>query len=449
MADTSSTPGPVLRHRHSKEASPAATSRKKMARSHSEGEDSVDSMDDESELEGMAQQSIAKANPKEPVSLQKVMTRSIAAIVMMSTFSAVIYAGHFFCIVLCVLIETELYRELVNVRYVHAKDKKMPWFRSLQWLWFGAAMFSMYGEAMHKFCLENRSLQPMTVFTKQHDVVGYASYCVMFVITVLSLRPGLLRYQISHVMWSIVIIVLIIFQSKFACTNVLRGLFWLFFPVATVITNDVTAYFCGITLGRKIINAPFLSLSPNKTWEGFIGAAFFTIIFSFLAPYYMAQYQWIICPADGLYFTPFPPPLQCVPHAVFTDHVTIALPIVGEMDVLPIQLHGLVFGLFASLVASFGGFFASAVKRAYKLKDFDSIVPGHGGFMDRMDCQLLIIAFASFYYSNYIVPEPSLARMEFLVSMMKPEDQVKLLETVRFSSSCLCFICFMSGLSFS
>ena len=46
--------------------------------------------------------------------------------------------------------------------------------------------------------------------------------------------------------------------------------------------------------------------------------------------------------------------------------------------VLPRQLHGLCLGTFASIVAPFGGFFASAIKRAYNLKDFSAIIPGHG-----------------------------------------------------------------------
>jgi phosphatidate cytidylyltransferase len=41
-------------------------------------------------------------------------------------------------------------------------------------------------------------------------------------------------------------------------------------------------------------------------------------------------------------------------------------------------LHGLCLGTFASIVAPFGGFFASAIKRAYNLKDFSAIIPGHG-----------------------------------------------------------------------
>ena len=53
----------------------------------------------------------------------------------------------------------------------------------------------------------------------------------------------------------------------------------------------------------------------------------------------------------------------------------------------PYQLHLLVFAVFASLVAPFGGFFASGFKRAFNIKDFGHSIPGHGGMTDRMDCQ--------------------------------------------------------------
>ena len=46
---------------------------------------------------------------------------------------------------------------------------------------------------------------------------------------------------------------------------------------------------------------------------------------------------------------------------------------------------------FASLVAPFGGFFASGFKRAFNIKDFGDSIPGHGGMTDRMDCQYVIL----------------------------------------------------------
>ncbi len=44
--------------------------------------------------------------------------------------------------------------------------------------------------------------------------------------------------------------------------------------------------------------------------------------------------------------------------------------------------------MFASIIAPFGGFFASGFKRSFKIKDFGDSIPGHGGMTDRMDCQV-------------------------------------------------------------
>jgi CDP-diglyceride synthetase len=62
----------------------------------------------------------------------------------------------------------------------------------------------------------------------------------------------------------------------------------------------------------------------------------------------------------------------------------------GHIDTIsyaPYQLHLLLLACFASLVAPFGGFFASGFKRAFNIKDFGHSIPGHGGMTDRMDCQ--------------------------------------------------------------
>lgn len=58
--------------------------------------------------------------------------------------------------------------------------------------------------------------------------------------------------------------------------------------------------------------------------------------------------------------------------------------------------------MFASIVAPFGGFFASALKRAYGLKDFDGLIPGHGGVMDRFDCQFIMALFVYVYKSTFL-----------------------------------------------
>lgn len=67
-----------------------------------------------------------------------------------------------------------------------------------------------------------------------------------------------------------------------------------------------------------------------------------------------------------------------------------------------IYIHSLVISAFASLIAPFGGFLASGFKRAFKIKDFSEVIPGHGGFADRMDCQFIMGLFTYLYVNNFI-----------------------------------------------
>ncbi|GME95028.1 unnamed protein product [[Candida] boidinii] len=62
----------------------------------------------------------------------------------------------------------------------------------------------------------------------------------------------------------------------------------------------------------------------------------------------------------------------------------------------------MILGMFASLIAPFGGFFASGLKRAFKIKDFGHTIPGHGGFTDRLDCQFMMGSFSYLYYETFI-----------------------------------------------
>lgn len=376
-------------------------------------------------MDGASETEDTKVNseppPRKPVTLRSILIRTVAATTMTGIYLLLLQAGHLYCILCGVVTQFELYRELVNVRYVKAKEKKMPWFRTLQWLWFVVAMMHVYGDTLHDFCKTHRQKDDFWfLLTEKMSNSCFYLYCIVFVASVLTLRAGLVRFQISQYMWSIVTIVLVVFQCKFFATNTLNGLFWFFFPMATVVMNDVSAYFCGITMGRKFIRAPFIALSPNKTWEGFLGAAVLTVIFSFFFPALLSRWDWFTCPQPLITTNPFPPPLHChddpVKLGFFSPHnYRVHVPVLDmfwNLRLYPIQLHGLAYGLFASLVAPFGGFFASAIKRAYNLKDFDSIVPGHGGMMDRMDCQLLMMGFTSFHYRSFIAPQMGIGSAE-------------------------------------
>jgi len=373
-------------------------------------------------------------DPK-PVSKKSVIVRTVTACLMTGAYMVMLMSGHLYCILAGVCTQVELFRELVNVRYSVAKEREIPLFRTIQWCWFFVAMGWVYGERLHAFFMEREAFAYLLPFTSQTATIVFVCYCMLFVASVLTLRQSVVKFQLGQYIWTIVIICLVVLQCKFFASYTLKGLFWFWFPMATVVMNDVSAYFCGITMGRKYIKRPFIALSPSKTWEGFLGAFVLTLIFSFFFPALLAKFSWLTCPAAGLYIKPFPPALVCEPHWVFTvttynlNWRICKLVGLSSITLLPIQLHGLAYGLFASVIAPFGGFFASAIKRAYEIKDFDSIFPGHGGMMDRMDCQLLMMTFTSFHYKYFINSEvPTIQYMISMVATMSHTDQLKLLQ---------------------
>jgi phosphatidate cytidylyltransferase len=150
----------------------------------------------------------------------------------------------------------------------------------------------------------------------------------------------------------------------------------------------------------------------------------------------MAQFNWLTCPRKDLSLGP----LACAPSPIFqtriftTQELAVELP--GPLEeimlllhsilpthmwealqaatitAMPVQLHAITMACFASLISPFGGFFASGFKRAFKLKDFGDTIPGHGGIMDRFDCQVLMAIFSYLYYWNYIhVEQPSISNI--------------------------------------
>eukprot|EP00731_Ephydatia_muelleri_P025868 Em0017g951a len=92
-----------------------------------------------------------------------------------------------------------------------------------------------------------------------------------------------------------------------------------------------------------------------------------------------------------------------------------------HIHLYPAQLHSIPFAVFASLIAPFGGFFASGLKRAFQIKDFADVIPGHGGIMDRFDCQILMATFSNVYYFTFLrTPHPEQLLATFFAL---PSDQ--------------------------
>lgn len=118
--------------------------------------------------------------------------------------------------------------------------------------------------------------------------------------------------------------------------------------------------------------------------------------------------KYFICPVNDLGANIFTG-LECEVNPVFIAH-TYHIPFIPHawtllpthISVSPMQFHILAMASFASLIAPFGGFFASGLKRTFNIKDFGDSIPGHGGMTDRMDCQFIMGFFAFMYYQSFI-----------------------------------------------
>jgi len=97
------------------------------------------------------------------------------------------------------------------------------------------------------------------------------------------------------------------------------------------------------------------------------------------------------------------------------------------MMIAPVQWHSLILALFSSLIAPFGGFFASGLKRAFKIKDFGTTIPGHGGITDRFDCQIMMSMFTFMYLHEVVFRmNPTFEGVMNTVHKLGHEDQLHL-----------------------
>lgn len=254
---------------------------------------------------------------------------------------------------------------------------------------------------------------------------------VGIILFVLNLKKGHYKFQFNQFGLTHMTILLVVCQAQFVIHNIVEGLFWFVLPVTLVICNDIMAYFFGFFFGKT----PLIKLSPKKTWEGFLGAFASTIIIGFILSAFLARFPYLTCPVSNFSQNALSG-VACSPSPLFTPRV-YRLPIVitgllklilrvrvREVVLYPVQLHSLSFSIFASLIAPFGGFFASGFKRAFKVKDFSDSIPGHGGLTDRMDCQFLMGLFVYVYHSSFLRSQPITMGqvLEMAVSRLPEED---------------------------
>ncbi|KAI8854183.1 cytidylyltransferase family-domain-containing protein [Chytridium lagenaria] len=266
--------------------------------------------------------------------------------------------------------------EVISIAHIPSKEKKMPWFRTMNWYFLLTIIF----------------VDALGVYlATHHQFISFILYVFGFVAFVMNLQKGHYKFQFSQFAWTHMTLLLVVVQSQFIVKNIFEGLVWFILPTSLVICNDISAYIAGFFFGRT----PLIRLSPKKTWEGFIGALIACVIFAFFFSGFIVDYPYFTCPVRNMKTSSFSG-VTCTLNPVFVKvDYNLAPPLVSllwhitgmefrSVHLAPFQFHAIIMALFASLIAPFGGFFASGAKRAFKLKDFGDSIPGHGGITDRM-----------------------------------------------------------------
>jgi phosphatidate cytidylyltransferase len=136
---------------------------------------------------------------------------------------------------------------------------------------------------------------------------------------------------------------LIAFDGYYFYANTVFGLLLLTW------CNDTAAYFVGSQLGKTPL---FPRISPKKTWEGTLGGITITFILAYVL------------------------------SLVFT-----------ELRLIDWMILAAIVSIFGSL----GDLVESMLKRSVQVKDSGSLLPGHGGFLDRFDGFIFLLPFAAAY----------------------------------------------------
>jgi phosphatidate cytidylyltransferase len=389
------------------------------------------------------------ANPEADNAAKKgnnVLVRTLWTFIMIGGFMGCLLMGHICMIILVFICQTIVYREVTRLfTLMDSKPvedrRKDPWSRTLNWYFFATANYFLYGESIIYYfkhvVFADANFLP---FAANHRIISFTLYTIGFVGFVMSLKKGYLKQQFSLFCWVHMTLLLIVVSSHFIMNNILEGLIWFFVPAFLVVCNDVFAYICGITMGRT----PLIKLSPKKTVEGFVGAFLCTVVFAIVWGTFFSKFNYMICPVHDLGVNAWSN-MKCTPNPVFVWREWVIWPPVakflstilpGEIHTIsytPYQFHLLFMACFASLVAPFGGFFASGFKRAFNIKDFGDSIPGHGGMTDRMDCQFLMGVFVYVYYSSFIrehhVTVGSV--LQTIVSGLTIEEQLELIDDLK------------------
>lgn len=183
-------------------------------------------------------------------------------------------------------------------------------------------------------------------------LVAVLSFAVMAILMINLLRireVGLDMIRVGKVILGVMYVPLL--MSHFILIRQeSAGIRWIFFILVLAFSGDIAAYYVGKGLGRRKL---LPEISPGKTVEGTIGLVAGSIA-------------------------------GCV---IFRQLFFPSLPV----------SHTVILGLVGSVTGQLGDLCESALKRVSGVKDSGTLLPGHGGILDRLDCLMFVTPFVYYY----------------------------------------------------
>jgi phosphatidate cytidylyltransferase len=143
------------------------------------------------------------------------------------------------------------------------------------------------------------------------------------------------------------------------------GAIWVIYTLLAVWAGDIFAYCIGKAIGRHLMSP---EVSPKKTWEGAIASIIASVVIGTLWFQYSPQISSALLRA----------------HLIDRRDGIFAL---EQPSLLPIILLSAIVNIAAQL----GDLVESLIKRGAGVKDSGSILPGHGGMLDRIDAMLFAV----------------------------------------------------------
>lgn len=154
-------------------------------------------------------------------------------------------------------------------------------------------------------------------------------------------------------------IYLSLFAYVYLLSTLPEGHYWLLLMIASTWASDTFAYGTGRYFGKRQL-AP--TISPNKTWEGAWGGLVGSVFGTMLAAY-----------------------------------------LFGIMTTPSFFVIMLLLGLLIGILGQLGDLVESILKRQANIKDSGTMIPGHGGVLDRFDSMLLSAPLVYYFVSVFII----------------------------------------------